>query len=280
MSHPYKGWCVLCLDVFYILTAIPCDAAFVVFFPLSATTYWHNLIASVASSFPGQDISFAIANEDDFLTDIKVLGLEDWGEDISVGIFAPGNVRYPMKEELYQDSLREFIEEFLNGDLEPYLRSEPVPKKSKGSLVQTVVGSTFNKFMNTPEKNSLIKLCMPDANGCEDAKKHFEQVVIRYEDSEVVFGEMNLALNDLPVGTKTEGDFPIYLFSARGSKDIVQVSPKPTDENDIIFFLKYRNSIRPTVSDRELDRRAEKKKKEKQKRQKEKEKAKKQKEEL
>lgn len=241
--------------------------------------YWHNLIASVAKDFKDQDLSFAIANEADFATDIKVLGMDDWGEDITVGIFAPQNVRYPMKEELYADSLREFVEEFLAGNLEPYLRSEAVPKKlAKGSVVETVVGTTFGKFMSNSKKASLLKLCMPEANGCQEAEGHFEQVVIRYEGSqEIVFGEMNLAQNDVPVGTKLEADLPAYLFSAKDSSEIEQVSPKPSDENDILFFLKYRNAIRPTVGDRELERRAERKKKEQKKR---KEQAKKAKEEL
>lgn len=241
-----------------------------------ATTYWHNLIASVAKDFKDQDLSFAIANEDDFSADIKLLGMDDWGEDIVVGIFAPQNVRYPMKEELYADSLREFVQEFLDGSLEPRLRSEPVPKKAaKGSFVETVVGTTFKKFMNNPKKASLLKLCMPEANGCEEAENHMEQVVIRYEGSqEIVFGEMNLALNDVPVGTQLDADLPAYLFSAKGSKEIVQVSPKPTDETDILFFLKYRNAIRPTIGDRELERRAEKKKKEQKKRREEAKKAK------
>ena len=246
----------------------------------TATKYWHNLIASVAKDFKNQDLTFAIANEEDFATDIKVLGMDDWGEDIIVGIFAPDNVRYPMKEELYQDSLRDFVTEFLDGSLEPYLRSEPVPKKSKkGALVETVVGTTFQKFMNNEKKASLIKLCMPEAKDCADAEKHYEQVVIRYEGSEeIIFGEMNMALNDVPIGTKLEDpELPAYLFSAAKSANIVQVTPRPADENDILFFLKYRNSLRPTVSDRELDRRAEKKKKEKKKR---KEAAKKAKDEL
>ena len=202
--------------------------------------------------------------------------MDDWGEDIIIGIFAPHNLRYPMKEELYSESLREFIKEFLSGDMEPYLRSEPAPKKvSKGSLVETVVGTTFNKFMSTPNKASLLKLCMPEANGCQEAEEHFEQVVIRYEGSqEIVFGEMNMALNDVPVGTKLDSEFPAYLFSAKGSDAIEQVSPQPTDENDILFFLKYRNALRPTVGDRELERRAERKKKEQKKRREEAKKAK------
>jgi len=235
-----------------------------------ATSYWHNLVASVAKDYVKQDLTFAISNEEDYQEEIKLLGLEDWGEDVTVGIFASNNVRYPMWEELYPDSLREFVDKFFDDDLKPYLRSEPAPRKSKKPPpIQRVVGTTFTKFMQTPSQASLIKLCQDDVSKCGDAKKHLHEVVIRYEGSEeVIFGEINMAYNDLPVGTVLEGEFPIYLFSAKGSKEITQISPQPADENDIIFFLKYRSSIRPTVSDRELQRREEKKEREQKKRKK------------
>lgn len=217
----------------------------------------------MAKDFTDRNISFAIANEGDFITDIKVMGLEDWGEEISVGIFASQNVRYPMKDELNPSTLQVFVNEFLSGNLQPYLRSEPAPRKSKKTdLIQRVVGTTFTKFMHQSSKSSLIKLCMADAHKCEDAEKHFNKAAMRYEGSkEVVFGEMNLALNDVPVGTVLDGELPIYLFCAKGSKDPVPLSPSPTDENDIVFFLKHRNQLLPTVSERELDRRESEKRK-------------------
>ena len=46
-----------------------------------------------------KDLIFAIANEDDFEADIKLLRLSETGEDIATGIWAPGNIRYPMKDE-------------------------------------------------------------------------------------------------------------------------------------------------------------------------------------
>ena len=214
----------------------------------------------MAKEFINHNISFAIANEEDFLTDIKILGLEDWGEDISVGIFAPHNVRYAMKEELDPDNLWEFVDAFLNDKLEPYVRSEPVPRKVKNAAIQQVVGLTFTKFMSNPSASCLIKLCMNEAHKCADAEKHFQALVVRYEGSEeVVFGEMNMALNDVPVGTVLEGELPIYLFHSKGSKDFVPVSPVPVDENDLIFFLKNVHHIRPTVTPREVRQREQKK---------------------
>lgn len=64
-----------------------------------------------------RDITFAIANEADFEDKLKDLGLDDTGEEISVGCFDDKGRRYRMEpdEEFSEDSLREFIEEFKAG---------------------------------------------------------------------------------------------------------------------------------------------------------------------
>ena len=86
---------------------------------------------------------------------------------------------------------------------------------------------------------------------------------------------MNLALNDLPSGVTTDGELPAFLFSPKDSRAATQVSPKPVDEADLVFFLKFRHQIRPTKTEQEVDQRAKRKKKEKQKKSKKDEKGKK-----
>ena len=48
------------------------------------------MIASVAQDYQDTGIVFAIAYDGDFSNDIRGLGLADWGEDVAVGLFAPG----------------------------------------------------------------------------------------------------------------------------------------------------------------------------------------------
>ena len=128
----------------------------------SDTLYWHKIIASVAKDFKDnkKDLIFAIANEDDFEADIKLLGLSETGEDVAVGIWAPGGIRYPMKEEdIDADSLKKFVEAFLKGKLKPRINSEPKPKWSKGALIHKVVGTSFDTVVLNPAKNlSLIHI--------------------------------------------------------------------------------------------------------------------------
>ncbi len=58
----------------------------------TATQYWHDVIASVAKDFTGSELVFAIADEASYMTveDLKALGMSEWGEEVAVGIFAPG----------------------------------------------------------------------------------------------------------------------------------------------------------------------------------------------
>ncbi len=45
------------------------------------------LLLQVAKHFAGSNLKFAICNEDEFADEIKSLGFEDTGEDVSVGCF-------------------------------------------------------------------------------------------------------------------------------------------------------------------------------------------------
>ena len=119
--------------------------------------------------------------------------------------------------------------------------------------------------MLNPAKNVMVKLCIPEHEDCRAAEAYYEKTAARFEGSnEITFMEMNLALNDLPSGVTTDGELPAFLFSPKDSRAATQVSPKPVDEADLVFFLKFRHQIRPTKTEQEVDQRA-KRKKEKQK---------------
>lgn len=86
-------------------------------FSSSATQFWRQKVLEVANDH--RDITFAIANEQDFEDQLKDLGLDDSGEEINVGCFDDENGKYRMEpdEEFNEDSLREFVENFKEGKL-------------------------------------------------------------------------------------------------------------------------------------------------------------------
>lgn len=66
-----------------------------------------------------KDITFAIADEDEYHEHMKDLGLDDSGEEINIGCFDDKNRKYKMEpdDEFNEDSFKEFVEEFKAGKL-------------------------------------------------------------------------------------------------------------------------------------------------------------------
>ncbi len=150
-----------------------------------------------------------------------------------------------MLEELTPETLREFIQSFLNGELTPHLSSERAPRETKGTLVKTVVGATFSKIVLNPKKNVMVKLCIPSLPDCQKASEYFPKVAETFKGvKDLVFGEMNVALNDPPVVTKFES-LPAFYFSAKGSGEMIPITPQPQDDADLTFFLKRKQNIMP-----------------------------------
>ncbi|MBV96170.1 Protein disulfide-isomerase A4, partial [Eschrichtius robustus] len=62
---------------------------------LSATQFWRNKVLEVAKDFP--EYTFAVADEDDFATEVKDLGLSESGEEVNAAILDEGGRRFAME---------------------------------------------------------------------------------------------------------------------------------------------------------------------------------------
>ena len=222
------------------------------FFPFlndnADTKYWHSLLADVAVNFKATEIEFAIGQEEEFSHDLRALGLADWGEEVAIGLFAPGPKKYQMTEELTRDSLTEFLEDFLSDELTPYFMSEPPPKKGVGP-VRTIVGTTFSKIVYDPSKNVLVKICIPSISTCQEADVWYSRAAAQYKQKDLVFGEINVELNDPPLSKTKFDDLPSFLFSPKGSKgedDLIMVNPMPEDDRDLTLWLRQEFNIKTT----------------------------------
>ena len=94
----------------------------------------------------------------------------------------------------------------------------------------------------------MVLLCVPALPECREASEYFLKLATQFRGvTDLVFAEMNVALNDPPLGTSVD-PLPSFLFSARGSEEIFPVSPLPKDEADLAFFLKWKQNIKPQRS--------------------------------
>ena len=62
-----------------------------------------------------RDITFAIADEEQYSDRLKDFGLDDSGEDVNVGLLDEKDRKYKMDDEFSEDSLRDFLDSYKNG---------------------------------------------------------------------------------------------------------------------------------------------------------------------
>lgn len=83
--------------------------------PLAATQFWRSKVLAVAKDFP--EYAFAVADEDDFASEVKDLGLSESGEDVNAAILADGGRRFAMEPtDFDSDALRDFVMDFQKGE--------------------------------------------------------------------------------------------------------------------------------------------------------------------
>ncbi|XP_044148766.1 protein disulfide-isomerase A4 [Bufo gargarizans] len=183
----------------------------------TATQYWRNKVLDVAKDFP--EYTFCIANEDDYASELKDLELGDTGEEVNVAILDASGKKYAKEpEEFDSNSLREFVMDFKKGKLTPVLKSQPVPKKNKGS-VKLVVGKTFEQIVMDKRSDVLIEFYAPWCGHCKSLEPVYNDLGKKYRSvPNLVIAKMDATANDIPIDKyKVEG-FPTIYFAPKNRK--------------------------------------------------------------
>lgn len=182
-----------------------------------ATQYWRNKVLMVAKDFP--EYTFAIADEDDFSSEIKDLGLLDSGEDVNAAIFDEEGKKYAMEpEEFDSDVLKEFVLSFKKGKLKPVLKSQPVPKNNKGP-VKVVVGKTFESIVMDPNNDVLIEFYAPWCGHCKKLEPIYTELGKKYKDQKnLVIAKMDATANDISDSHYKADGFPTIYFAPSNNK--------------------------------------------------------------
>ncbi|OBS64550.1 hypothetical protein A6R68_06901 [Neotoma lepida] len=183
----------------------------------AATQFWRNKVLEVAKDFP--EYTFAIADEEDYATEVKDLGLSESGEDVNAAILDESGKKFAMEpEEFDSDTLREFVTAFKKGKLKPVIKSQPVPKNNKGP-VKVVVGKTFDAIVMDPKKDVLIEFYAPWCGHCKQLEPIYTNLGKKYKgQKDLVIAKMDATANDITNDQyKVEG-FPTIYFAPSGDK--------------------------------------------------------------
>nr|CAB3264750.1 protein disulfide-isomerase A4-like [Phallusia mammillata] len=184
-----------------------------------ATQVWRKKILEVANEM--RQVTFAISNEDDFEADLKAVGLEDSGEEINVIGYDDKGRKYPMEPtgDFDGDVLREFVEEFLAGNIKPKYKSAPKPKKNSGP-VKVVVGNTFDEIVLNKDKDVMIEFYAPWCGHCKKLEPIYKKLGKKLKDNnKVTIAKMDATANDIPHSAYKAEGFPTIYWSPAGDKD-------------------------------------------------------------
>jgi len=203
-----------------------------------ATRYWHHIIAKVASEFQEESLRFVVADEEIFHNDLAEFGFQDWGEDVAVGIYAGGPHKYRLEEEVTIETLREFVQNFVDDKLPVYIKSEAESRSninSKGILIKTLVGKNFEQVVFNVKKSVIVKLCYPQAPECDKTQAPYEAVAKKYK-KKLMFTELDVSRNDPPLSINITS-FPTIYLSPAGSLDAIKMEEEFSTEDDLTKFI-------------------------------------------
>jgi len=202
-----------------------------------ATKYWHHMIAKVASEFQSEKLRFVIADEQLFRADMAEFGFTDWGEDVAIGIYAGGPHKFRMEEEVTIETLREFVQGYLDQSVSVYIKSESESRSNLNSkaLIKTIVGKNFERAVFNPKKNVVVKLCYSKSEECQNVQSKYESVARKYKKN-IMFTEMDVEKNDPPLSIDVT-EFPTIYLSPVGSKEAIKMQQSFSTEEDLIKFI-------------------------------------------
>ncbi|XP_042327142.1 protein disulfide-isomerase A4 [Sceloporus undulatus] len=202
-----------------------------------ATQYWRNKVLEVAKDFP--EYTFAIADEEDYSSEIKDLGLMDSGEDVNAAIFDEGGKKYAMEpDEFDSDVLRQFVLLFKKGKLKPIVKSQPIPKNNKGP-VKIVVGKTFESIVMDPKTDVLIEFYAPWCGHCKKLEPIYSELGKKYKNQKnLVIAKMDSTANDVPNDNyKVEGFPTIYFAPSSKKKNPIKFESGERDLENLSKFV-------------------------------------------
>ena len=122
------------------------------------------------------------------------------------------------------EGLRQFVLDFQDNKLEPYIKSEPIPAPSSDAVV-TLVGRNFEETVNQPGKDVFIEFYAPWCGHCKSLAPKWESF------AKDIAGEENIIVAKIDA---TANDFPQQLFPVSGFPTLYYV-PANNKQNPIKY---------------------------------------------
>ncbi|KAL1493457.1 hypothetical protein ABEB36_011505 [Hypothenemus hampei] len=198
------------------------------------TNYWRNRVLKVAKEFEGK-ITFAVAATSEFTHELNEFGIEFAHTDKPrVAARDADDKKYVLREEFSVDNLQNFASELLEGSLEPYIKSEPIPEAQEGSVI-VAVAKNFEDVVINNDKDTLIEFYAPWCGHCKKLAPAYDELAEKLKDEEVAIVKIDATANDVSAPFDVRG-FPTLYWAPKNAKN----KPVKYDGGrEVDDFIKY-----------------------------------------
>jgi protein disulfide-isomerase A1 len=135
----------------------------------------------------------------------------------------------PEKADLGADSIKAFVQTFLDGKLKQHLLSQELPEDWDKNPVKVLVSSNFDEVALDKTKDVLVEFYAPWCSHCKQLAPIFDQLAEKFKDTDsVVIAKMDATVNELE-HTKIQS-FPTLKMYKKGDNSIVDFNGERTLE--------------------------------------------------
>ncbi|CAD8062748.1 unnamed protein product [Paramecium sonneborni] len=151
-----------------------------------------------------------------------------------------GNGKYRFEGEITTESLRTFLNNFFDGTLTRYMKSEEIPS-TNDEPVKIVVGKNFRDLVINNDKDVLIEFYAPWCGHCKQLAPIYEGLAKKLlVNPNIIIAKCDATANEIE-GVNIES-FPTIKFWKNGQKDQIIDYNSGRDEANFITFLKENTS--------------------------------------
>lgn len=141
----------------------------------------------------------------------------------------------PENDDLSEDAVKSFVQNFLDGKLKPHLMSEDIPADWDAKPVKILVGKNFKEVAFDEGKAVLIEFYAPWCGHCKQLAPIWDELGEKFKDnSEIVVAKMDSTANEIEE-VKIQS-FPTIKYFPKGSKEVVDYNGERTLEGFTKFL--------------------------------------------
>ena len=148
------------------------------------------------------------------------------------------NTKFPFDQEkkLTEKDVGKFVSDYVEGKVEPSIKSEPIPEKQDGP-VSIVVAHNYKDIVLDDSKDVLIEFYAPWCGHCKALAPKYDELGQQYApySDKIVIAKVDATANDVP---DEIGGFPTIKLYPAGAKDSPVDYSGPRTVEDLAKFIK------------------------------------------